>query len=189
MLNDVRKSDASQVVAARTDSFGRTNHACWEQAANDAAAHVESAQTTNVFGIVGTVIYYAACPARCAQGLAASGGGGEGGGRKVTVDVAEPVEPADPLNRAGRRVAFIGRVAFAGRLVPEVGITFGNAVAVVQRRHRPRHLRRAAAGAEGHGLEALNALCDAHVARMEGLLMRASGEGGAASAGLPEQRA
>ena len=56
MLNDVRKSDASQVVAARTDSFGRTNHACWEQAANDAAAQVESAQTTNVFGIVGTVI-------------------------------------------------------------------------------------------------------------------------------------
>ena len=56
MLNDVRKSDASQVVAARTDSFGRTNHTCWEQVANDAAAHVESAQTTNVFGIVGTVI-------------------------------------------------------------------------------------------------------------------------------------
>ena len=44
--------------------------------------------------LVGTVIYYAACPARCAQGLAASGGGGEGGGRKATVDVAEPVEPA-----------------------------------------------------------------------------------------------
>ena len=46
LLNDVRKSDGSQVVAARTDFFGRTNHACWEQAANDAAAHVESAQTT-----------------------------------------------------------------------------------------------------------------------------------------------
>ena len=56
LLNDVRKSDGSQVVAARTDFFGRTNHACWEQAANDAAAHVESAQTTNVLGIGGTII-------------------------------------------------------------------------------------------------------------------------------------
>ena len=56
MLNDVRKSDASQRVAASTDFFGRTNHACWEQAANDAAAHVESAQTTNVLGIGGTII-------------------------------------------------------------------------------------------------------------------------------------
>ena len=56
MINDVRKSDASQRVAARTDFFGRTNQACWEQAANDAAAHVESAQTTNVLGIGGTII-------------------------------------------------------------------------------------------------------------------------------------
>ena len=56
LLNDVRKSDGSQVVAARTDFFGRTNHACWEQAANDAAAHVELAQTADVRSIVGTIV-------------------------------------------------------------------------------------------------------------------------------------
>ena len=56
MFNDVRKSDASQRVAARTDFFGRTNQACWEQAANDAAAHVELAQTADVRSIVGTIV-------------------------------------------------------------------------------------------------------------------------------------
>ena len=56
IFNDVRKSNASQRVAARTDFFGRTNQACWEQAANDAAAHVELAQTADVRSIVGTIV-------------------------------------------------------------------------------------------------------------------------------------
>ena len=56
MFNDVRKSDASQRVAARTDFFGRTNHACWEQPADHAAADSKAAQTADVHSVVGTIV-------------------------------------------------------------------------------------------------------------------------------------